>query len=182
MTSRWVRAHVHPTPLDQSIFHSVTSLKPRILDSDDVIVKVTGSTICGSDLHLYHGAVMQMKKGDILGHEFCGKVESVGPSIKTLQPGDRVVASFQIACGNCYYCKQKLSSQCERTNSDELQNYLYGHRTAGVLGYSHLTGGFAGGQAEYVRMPFGDVNLLKIPDDVPDEKGSPLFPDISTED
>ncbi|KAJ7588147.1 chaperonin 10-like protein [Mycena floridula] len=149
----------------------VDSLKPKILDKDDVIIKVTGSTICGSDLHLYHGAILQMKKDDILGHEFCGKVESVGPGIKSVKPGDRVVASFQIGCGECYYCKQKLSSQCERTNSDELQNYLYGHRTAGVLGYSHLTGGFAGGQAEYVRMPFGDANLLKLPDDVPDEKG-----------
>ncbi|PVF94887.1 GroES-like protein [Serendipita vermifera] len=148
----------------------VESLKPKLLNDGDVIVKVTGSTICGSDLHLYHGAIMQMKKGDILGHEFCGKVDSVGPAVKNFKPGDRVVASFQIACGTCYYCKQKLSSQCERTNSDEMENYLYGHRTAGMLGYSHLTGGFAGGQAEYVRMPFGDVNLLKIPDDVPDEK------------
>lgn len=149
----------------------VESLKPRIINDHDVVVKVTGSTICGSDLHLYHGAILQMKKGDILGHEFCGKVDSVGPAVTNLKPGDRVVASFQIACGECYYCKQKLSSQCERTNSDELQNYLYGHRTAGILGYSHLTGGFAGGQAEYVRMPYGNASLLKLPDDVPDEKG-----------
>lgn len=109
---------------------------------------------------------------ELLTHpKFCGKIDSVGKSVKNFKPGDRVVASFQIGCGDCYYCKQKLSSQCERTNSDELQNFLYGHRTAGVLGYSHLTGGFAGGQAEYVRMPLGDANLLKIPDDVPDEKG-----------
>lgn len=148
------------------------SLKPKILDPDDVIIRVTGSTICGSDLHLYHGVVPQMKKGDILGHEFCGKVESVGPGIRKLQPGDRVVASFHIACGNCYYCERKLSSQCDRTNRSELQKYVYGQRTAGVLGYSHLTGGFAGGQAEYVRMPYGDTNLLKIPDEVPDEKGN----------
>jgi threonine dehydrogenase-like Zn-dependent dehydrogenase len=152
-------------------FRSVDSLKPKRIDDKDVIVKVAGSTVCGSDLHLYHGAIMQMHKGDILGHEFCGIVDSVGPGIKNLKPGDRVVASFQIGCGDCFYCKQKLSSQCERTNSSELQNYLYGHRTAGVLGYSHLTGGFAGGQAEYVRMPFGDANLLKIPKEVPFEKG-----------
>ncbi|KAG8815834.1 hypothetical protein FRC17_000570 [Serendipita sp. 399] len=158
----------------------VESLKPRIINDRDVIVRVTGTTVCGSDLHLYHGAVMQMQKDDILGHEFCGKVESVGADVKGLKPGDRVVASFQIACGECYYCKQKLSSQCEKTNSDELQNYLFGHRTAGVLGYSHLTGGFAGGQAEYVRMPFGDVNLLKIPDGVPDEKALYLSDVLAT--
>lgn len=148
----------------------VDSLKPKILNDNDVIVSVSGSTLCGSDLHLYHGAIMQMQKGDILGHEFCGKVESVGPGIRKVKPGDRVVASFSIACGDCYYCKQKLTTACERTNADELQNMLYGHRTVGILGYSHLTGGFAGGQAEYVRMPYGDFNLLKIPDDVPNEK------------
>ncbi|KIM21221.1 hypothetical protein M408DRAFT_29729 [Serendipita vermifera MAFF 305830] len=146
------------------------SFKPRLISDQDVIVKVTGSSVCGTDLHLYHGTVLQMQKDDILGHEFCGKVDSVGRAVKTLKPGDRVVASACIACGDCYYCKQKLTSVCENSNIDEVQNYLYGHRTAGVLGLSHLNGGFAGGQAEYVRMPYGDTTLLKVPDDVPDEK------------
>ncbi|KAJ9304143.1 hypothetical protein DTO217A2_6360 [Paecilomyces variotii] len=149
----------------------VETAKPRIIEDRDVIVKVTGSTICGSDLHLYHGAIIEMTKGDILGHEFCGVVESVGPGAKNVKPGERVVASFQIACGECRYCKLKLSSVCERTNANKIANVMYGGRTAGIFGYSHFTGGFAGGQAEYVRVPYGDVNLLKLPDDVPDEKG-----------
>lgn len=95
----------------------------------------------------------------------------MGPGVKNLQKGDRVVASFQIACGECMYCQQKLSSQCERTNANTIENALLGGRTAGMFGYSHFTGGFAGGQAEYVRVPYGDTNLLKLPDDVPDEKG-----------
>lgn len=145
--------------------------KPKIIDDKDIIVKVTGSTICGSDLHLYHGVIPEMKKDDILGHEFCGIVESVGPKTTKYKPGDRVVASFQIACGSCYYCQRSLSSVCEQTNSNELARRLYGRRTAGIFGYSHITGGFAGGQAEWVRVPYGDVNLLKLPDNVPDEKG-----------
>jgi len=112
-----------------------------------------------------------MQKGDILGHEFCGIVESKGAEVTNLDIGQRVVASFQIACGDCYYCAQKLSSQCERTNSNTIEKGMYGGNTAGMFGYSHFTGGFAGGQAEYVRVPLGDVNLLKLPDDVPDEKG-----------
>jgi len=111
---------------------------PSIIDDHDVIVKVTGSTICGSDLHLYHGAILEMQKGDILGHEFCGIVDQVGPKSQC-HVGDRVVASFQIACGQCQYCKQGLSSMCDLTNRSALQNALYGHRTAGVFGYSHLT-------------------------------------------
>ncbi|KAN0096320.1 GroES-like protein [Hyaloscypha variabilis] len=145
--------------------------KPRVVEDRDVILKVTGSTVCGSDLHLLHGSVVEMEKGDILGHEFCGVVESMGPAVKGLKEGDRVVASFQIACGECYYCKKKQSSQCEKTNSNTLENGMYGGRTAGMFGYSHFTGGFAGGQAEYVRVPYGDVNLLKLPANVPDEKG-----------
>ncbi|CEL10168.1 Putative Glutathione-dependent formaldehyde dehydrogenase [Aspergillus calidoustus] len=144
---------------------------PKIIDEGDVILKVTGSTICGSDLHLLHAAIPDLQKGDILGHEFCGIVSSVGPAVKKVKVGDRAVASFQIACGQCYYCKKKLSSMCERTNSNEEATKLYGRRTAGMFGYSHFTGGFAGGQAEYVRVPYGDVNLLQLPDDVPDEKG-----------
>ncbi|KAK9385889.1 GroES-like protein [Lipomyces mesembrius] len=147
--------------------------KPRIVEDRDVIVKVTGATVCGSDLHLLHGAIQQMEKGDILGHEFCGVVESIGPKAmgKSFKVGDRVVASFQIACGECVYCKEKLSSQCERTSDNTIQTTMYGGRVAGIFGYSHFTGGFAGGQAEYVRVPYGDVNLLKLPDSVPDEKG-----------
>jgi len=143
---------------------------PDITEDNDVILQVTGSTICGSDLHLYHGEIMTMQKGDILGHEFMGKVEKVGKNIKNVHIGQRVVASFQIACGNCKYCNQKLSSFCDRTNNSSLQNYMYGQRDAGFFGYSHFTGGFPGGQAEYVRVPFGDVNLLPIPDNITDEQ------------
>ncbi|CAL5869153.1 uncharacterized protein PFLUO_LOCUS3381 [Penicillium psychrofluorescens] len=149
----------------------VDTARPKIIDEGDVILKVTGSTICGSDLHLFHGAIPDLEKGDILGHEFCGIITSVGQEVKRVKVGDRAVASFQIACGKCYYCKKKLSSMCERTNSNEDASKLYGRRTAGMFGYSHFTGGFAGGQAEYVRVPYGDVNLLQLPDDVPDEKG-----------
>ncbi len=126
------------------------------------------------------GSVVELEKGDILGHEFCGKVDSVGSAVTKWKPGDRVVASFQIACGDCYYCQKKQSSQCERTNSNTIENAMYGGRTAGMFGYSHFTGGFAGGQAEYARVPFGDVNLLKIPDDVPDEKALYLSDVLST--
>jgi len=154
--------------------------KPRVVEDRDVIVKVTGSTVCGSDLHLLHGSVVQMEKGDILGHEFCGVVESMGDKVQGLKPGDRVVASFQIACGDCSYCKQKISSQCERTNANTTEYGMYGGHTAGMFGYSHFTGGFAGGQAEYTRVPFGDVNLLKLPDGVPDEKGLYLSDVICT--
>ncbi|MCJ1414681.1 hypothetical protein MMC32_001008 [Xylographa parallela] len=145
--------------------------KPRVIEPRDVILQVTGSTVCGSDLHLLHGSVVEMQKGDILGHEFCGRVLEWGSAVTKFKKGDRVVASFQIACGECMYCKQKLSSQCERTNDNTIENAMYGGRTAGMFGYSHFTGGFAGGQAEYVRVPYGDVNLLPLPDNVPDEKG-----------
>ncbi|KAK4937240.1 hypothetical protein LTR10_022072 [Elasticomyces elasticus] len=158
----------------------VETFKPAKIEDTDVIVKVTGSTICGSDLHLYHGAIVEMQKGDILGHEFCGIVDSVGPRISKVKAGDRVVCSFQIACGECMYCKKKLSSQCEKTNDNTIENIMYGGRTAGMLGYSHFTGGYAGGQAEYVRVAYGDVNLLKLPDDVPDEKGLYLSDVLST--
>ncbi|CAL5865796.1 uncharacterized protein PFLUO_LOCUS2 [Penicillium psychrofluorescens] len=149
----------------------VETARPKIIDEGDVILKVTGSTICGSDLHLFHEAIPDLQKGDILGHEFCGVIASVGPAVKKVKVGERVVASFQIACGECYYCKKKLSSVCERTNSSEDASTLYGRRTAG---------GFAGGQAEYVRVPYGDVNLLQLPDDVPDEKGLYLSDVLAT--
>lgn len=143
---------------------------PALVEDTDCILRVTGSTVCGSDLHLLHGVVVELAKGDILGHEFCGIVDSVGKGVTKVQPGKRYVVSFQIACGSCFFCKQKLSSQCERTNASAVAKAMYGARTAGFFGYSHFTGGFAGGQAEYVRVPFADVNLLEIPDAVPDEK------------
>lgn len=115
---------------------------------------------------------MQLSKGDILGHEFCGVAEFVGRQVHNVKVGKRYVASFQIACGDCFYCDKKQSSQCENTNANTTAKAMYGGRTAGIFGYSHLTGGFAGGQAEYVRVPMGDVNLLELPDDVPDEKGT----------
>ncbi|EON99470.1 putative s- glutathione dehydrogenase protein [Phaeoacremonium minimum UCRPA7] len=142
--------------------------KPRILEPKDVILKVTGS------------AVVQMNTDDILGHEFCGVVDEVGPEVKNIKVGKRYVASFQIACGECFFCKQKLSSQCEKTNSNSTAKAMYGTQTAAMFGYSHFTGGFAGGQAEYVRVPIGDVNLLEIPDDVPDEKALYLSDVLAT--
>jgi threonine dehydrogenase-like Zn-dependent dehydrogenase len=154
--------------------------RPKIIEDRDVILKITGSTVCGSDLHLYHGTMLELQKGDILGHEFCGIVDEVGSAVKKVKGGDRVVASFQIACGECYYCQRKLSSQCSRTNANALMQSLYGGRTAGMFGYTHLTGGFAGGQAEYTRVPLGDVNLLKLPNDVPDERGLYLSDVLAT--
>ncbi|SMQ49828.1 unnamed protein product [Zymoseptoria tritici ST99CH_3D7] len=177
----------HPTETMQALVwqgkNSVevaTVPRPIVVEDRDVIVKVTGSTVCGSDLHLLHGTVVEMRKGDILGHEFCGIVDEMGSAVTGLKKGDRVVASFQIACGDCMYCKKKLSSQCEKTNSNTIEHGMYGGNTAGMFGYSHFTGGFAGGQAEYTRVPYGDVNLLKLPDDVPDEKGLFLSDVVST--
>lgn len=168
-------------PFTQAYMYSLVDVpKPKIIEPRDVILKITGSTVCGSDLHLLHGSVIEMQKGDILGHEFCGVVDETGSEVSKVKKGDRVVASFQIACGDCFYCKQKLSSQCERTNGCSIENFMYGGRTAGMFGYSHFTGGFAGGQAEYTRVPYGDVNLLKLPDDVPDEKGLFLSDVVST--
>merc|ERR1711939_418690 len=143
---------------------------PAITDPGDVICRVTGTTVCGSDLHLYHKEIMQLQKGDILGHEWMGLVDEVGPEVKNLKKGDRVVASFQIACGQCSFCKEGLSSMCDNTNISSVQDKLYGKGFGGLFGYTRFAGGFAGGQAEYVRAPFGDVNLLKLPDSVPDEK------------
>ncbi|TQV91559.1 alcohol dehydrogenase [Cordyceps javanica] len=144
--------------------------KPKLVEDRDVILKVTGSTVCGSDLHLLHGAIIEMKKGDILGHEFCGEAAVVGRGVHNVEVGRRYVASFQIACGDCWFCERRLSSQCARTNANTLEKTMYGGQTAGMFGYAHFTGGFAGGQAEYVRVPMGDVNLLEIPGNVPDEK------------
>ncbi|KAJ5340453.1 hypothetical protein N7541_009577 [Penicillium brevicompactum] len=154
--------------------------KPSVIDPGDVVVRVTGSTICGSDLHLYHGVIPQLEKGDVLGHECCGIVELVGPEANRLEVGQRVVVSFPIACGDCENCRNQRFSQCERTNENTIENAMYGKRTAGMFGYSHFTGGFAGGQAEYIRVPYGNINLLPIPDDVPDEKALYLSDVVAT--
>jgi threonine dehydrogenase-like Zn-dependent dehydrogenase len=151
---------------------------PTITDPGDAILRITGSTVCGSDLHLYHGEIPQLEPGDILGHEFCGIVDEVGPDCN-LKVGQRVVCSFQIACGKCQYCLKGLTSMCDVTNTSSLMSTMYGQRIAGLFGYSHLTGGFPGGQAEYVRVPYANVNLLPLPDDVPFEKAlylSDIFP------
>jgi threonine dehydrogenase-like Zn-dependent dehydrogenase len=121
-----------------------------------------------------------MQTGDVLGHEFCGVIESVGPGVKNLKPGQRVVASFQIACGECRNCKNLLTAHCERANASKTMNNLMGGHVGGIFGYSHLLGGFAGGQAEFVRVPWGDNNLLPLPDDVPDEKALYLSDVICT--
>lgn len=144
--------------------------KPKITDQNDAIVRITTSTICGSDLHFYEGLVQGMEKGDIVGHEFMGIVEQVGSEVKDFKPGDKVVVSAVIACGTCWYCKRQEYSFCEYTNPSKEMEELYGHRISGIFGYSHLTGGYPGGQAEFTRVPFADVNLLKIPAHLPDEK------------
>jgi threonine dehydrogenase-like Zn-dependent dehydrogenase len=153
---------------------------PKILNDRDAIVKITSTAICGSDLHLYDGYVPTMKKGDILGHEFMGEVVEVGRGVSGLAVGDRVVVPFPIACGNCWSCKHELWSLCENSNPNAgLAEKMFGHPTAGIFGYSHLTGGYAGGQAEYARVPFADVGPFKLEDDLPDEQVlflSDIFP------
>ncbi|KAH7277137.1 hypothetical protein KP509_39G035700 [Ceratopteris richardii] len=144
---------------------------PLITHPGDAIIRVTSTSICGSDLHLFLGFMPGMKAGDIVGHEFMGVVHDVGDDVKGFGKGDRVVAAFDIACGDCFFCnKLKLFTCCDRTNPSKEEEKLYGDRTAGFFGYSHLTGGWPGGQAEYVRVPLADMNLLKVPEDMPDEK------------
>ncbi|HET9211509.1 MAG TPA: zinc-dependent alcohol dehydrogenase [Thermoanaerobaculia bacterium] len=138
---------------------------PKILNARDAIVRITSTAICGSDLHLYNGFIPTMKKGDILGHEFMGEVVELGQGVKNLSVGDRVIVPFAIACGNCWFCQQELFSLCDNSNPNAwMAEKAYGHATAGLFGYSHLTGGYAGGQAEFVRVPFADVGPLKIED------------------
>ncbi|HEV7887855.1 MAG TPA: zinc-dependent alcohol dehydrogenase [Acidimicrobiales bacterium] len=144
---------------------------PKILNRRDAIVRVTSTAICGSDLHLYDGYMPTMEKGDILGHEFMGEVVETGPGVDNLAVGDRVVVPFPIACGACVSCQRGLTSLCENTNPNAgMAERLLGFPTAGIFGYSHMTGGFAGGQAEYVRVPFADVGPLKIDSGLPDEQ------------
>lgn len=144
---------------------------PSIMSPRDAIVKVTSTAICGSDLHLYDGWIPAMVPGDILGHEFMGEVVEVGSGVGNLRVGDRVVVPFPIACGNCGACSRGLFSVCENSNPNAaLAEKVMGHSTCGIFGYSHLTGGYAGGQAEYVRVPFADVGPFKIEDDLSDEQ------------
>jgi len=153
---------------------------PRILNQSDAIVRITSTAICGSDLHLFNGFIPTMEHGDILGHEFMGEVMEVGRNVKKLKVGDRVVVPFPIACGECWSCKNDLWSLCENSNPNAyIAEKMMGHSPAGVFGYSHMLGGFAGGQAEYARVPFADVGPLKVPDDLSDEKVlflSDIFP------
>jgi threonine dehydrogenase-like Zn-dependent dehydrogenase len=143
---------------------------PAILNDRDAIIRITSTAICGSDLHLVDGYIPTMKRGDVLGHEFMGEVVEKGRAVNNLELGDRVVVPFPIACGGCWSCRHQLFSLCENTNPNaRLAEKVFGFPTAGIFGYSHLTGGFAGGQAEYARVPFADVGPIKISNGVPDE-------------
>ncbi len=145
--------------------------QPRILNPRDAIIQVTLTSICGSDLHLYDGYVPSMLPGDILGHEFMGRVVEVGGEVQNLEIGDRVVVPFPIACGQCYFCRHEMWSLCDNSNPKAwMAEAVYGYSPAGIYGYSHLMGGYAGGQAEYVRVPFADVGPMKVPEDVVDEQ------------
>jgi threonine dehydrogenase-like Zn-dependent dehydrogenase len=153
---------------------------PKIQNPRDAIVKITASGICGSDLHLFDGFMPTMKKGDILGHEPMGEVVEVGSDVKNLKKGDRVVVPFTISCGNCFFCKKTLFSCCDTSNPNaEIARKAMGHSPAGLFGFSHMMGGFPGGQAEYLRVPFADVGPIKIESGLPDDKVlflSDIFP------
>ncbi len=154
---------------------------PKIMESRDAIVKITATAICGSDLHLYAGLMPTMESGDVLGHEFMGEVMEVGPGAASkLKPGDRVVVPFTISCGSCFFCQKGLFSLCDTSNPNaETARKAMGHSPAGLFGFSHMLGGFAGGQAEYVRVPFADVGPIKIPSGLRDEQVlflSDIFP------
>jgi threonine dehydrogenase-like Zn-dependent dehydrogenase len=166
--------------IDKKTVRVETVPDPKILNAHDAIVKISSTAICGSDLHLYNGFVPTMEKGDVLGHEFMGEVVEVGRGVKNLKVGDRVVVPFPIACGNCDMCRRDLFSCCENSNPNSwMAEKLWGHSPCGIFGYSHLTGGYAGGQAEYARVPFADVGPLKVPEGMADEQVlflSDIFP------
>src|SRR3954464_15800174 len=144
---------------------------PKILNAQDAIVRITSTAICGSDLHLYNGYVPTMESGDVVGHEFMGEVVETGPAVKNLRTGDRVVVPFPIACGRCAMCQLQLFSCCENSNPNAwMAEKMWGHSPAGIFGYSHLLGGYAGGQAEYARVPFADVGPIKVPEGLTDEQ------------
>ncbi len=153
---------------------------PKILNARDALVRVTSTAICGSDLHLYDGYIPTMEAGDILGHEFMGEVVEVGSGVANLKVGDRVVVPFPISCGACFYCRRGLWSLCDNSNPNAwMAEKLWGYSPAGLFGYSHLVGGYAGGQAEYARVPFADVGPIKVPDGLTDEQVlflSDIFP------
>jgi threonine dehydrogenase-like Zn-dependent dehydrogenase len=153
---------------------------PEILNPRDAIIRVTATAICGSDLHIYGGYIPTMVKGDVLGHEFMGEVMEVGPENRRLKVGDRVVVPFTIACGQCFFCKEQLWSLCDNSNPNAwMAEKLYGHSASGLFGYSHMYGGYAGGQAEYVRVPFADVGPLRVPQSLRDDQVlflSDIFP------
>jgi threonine dehydrogenase-like Zn-dependent dehydrogenase len=153
---------------------------PKIINPHDAIVQISSTAICGSDLHLYDGYIPSMLKGDILGHEFMGEIVEVGAEVQKLKVGDRVVVPFPISCGQCHYCRKGLWSLCDNTNPKAaLAEGLYGYSPAGIFGYSHLLGGYAGGQAEYARVPFADVGPIKVPAGLTDEQVlflSDIFP------
>jgi len=154
--------------------------EPKILNPRDAVIKITTTAICGSDLHLFDGYIPTMQAGDILGHEFMGEVVEVGPKVQNLRKGDRVVVPFTISCGHCFFCDRQLWSLCDNSNPNAgVAEKLYGYSGSGLFGYSHMFGGYAGGQAEYARVPFADVGPLKIPDELEDEKVlflSDIFP------
>ncbi|MBD2183585.1 glutathione-dependent formaldehyde dehydrogenase [Planktothrix sp. FACHB-1355] len=144
---------------------------PKIINPRDAIVKITTTAICGSDLHLYDGYIPTMEQGDILGHEFMGEVVELGSEVKNVKIGDRVVVPFPIACGGCFFCQRQLTSLCDNTNPNAwIAEKIMGYSPSGIFGYSHMLGGYAGGQAEYARVPFADVGLFKIPDGLTDEQ------------
>jgi len=153
---------------------------PKILNPRDAIIKITSTAICGSDLHIYDGYIPAMMKGDILGHEFMGEVVEVGPAVNNLKVGDRVVNPFPISCGHCYFCATEQFSLCENSNPNAwMAEKLWGRSPAGLFGYSHLLGGYAGGQAEYARIPFADTGPIKVPEQLSDEQVlflSDIFP------
>ena len=155
---------------------------PKIEQPGDCVIKVTACAICGSDLHLYNGFMPGMESGDIMGHETMGEVMEVGPGVKKLKVGDRVVVPFTISCGECFFCKKGLFSGCERSNPEPnrtVASKLWGHSPAGLFGYTHLLGGYAGGQAEYLRVPYADVGPIKVPSHLTDEQVlflSDIFP------
>jgi threonine dehydrogenase-like Zn-dependent dehydrogenase len=158
-------------------WHGVNDLRvdtvadPEIINPHDAILRVTMSTTCGSDLHFIDGYIPTMKEGDVIGHEFMGVVEDVGPAVKNVKPGDRVVVPSFIVCNQCWYCQQGLYSLCDNTNPNwELQEPVFGYPTAGIYGYTHAFGGYAGAHANYVRVPFADNDCYLAPDGLPDEQ------------
>lgn len=144
---------------------------PKILHPKDVIIRVTACAICGSDLHIFDGFVPTMESGDILGHETMGEVVEVGPEVTKLKIGDRIVVPFNISCGECWFCVRKMFSLCDRSNPNaKIAEKAMGHSPGGLFGYSHMLGGYADGQADFLRVPFADVGHIKVPDDLDDEQ------------